>query len=174
MKLDLFVQYIGYGKRCSGCGLTRETTRFVLRTGERIIGEYLLCDTCQDRGGSLRFNVNCRSVTSNRMAKRRTIKLSRKLEKGVADDVGGYTTSGSGNGDDKDDVVVRGEWRIEHKFTKSASAFSLKTSQLKAVTEHASASGERPALVIDFRRLAKKFVVITYDTFLELVEKLRD
>jgi hypothetical protein len=103
--------------------------------------------------------------------RKRINKISRRLEAGVARDVGGYVTPGSGNRDDKNDVRKFGQWRIEHKFTDNSKSYSLTVQTMNSVVEHAELTGERPALVLDFRKLAKRFVVLTYDTFLEIVEK---
>jgi len=178
MRVDLVIRYIGYGKRCAYCGLMRETTRYTVRAGEEVLSEYLLCDSCQDNGHIVSLDIPCkyeRKVVGRKMDKRRRkriIKISRKLEEGVARDIGGFVTPGSGNQDDKDDVRKFGQWRIEHKFTDSAKSYSMAVRTLDAVVEHANLTGERPALVLNFRKLAKRFVVLTYDTFLEVVEKL--
>ena len=178
MRVDLVTRYIGYGKRCSYCGLMRETTRYSVRTGEEILAEYLLCDACQDRGHVVSLDIPCKYERKSvgkkvdKQRKKRIMKISKKLEAGVARDIGGYVTAGSGNRDDKDDVRKFGQWRIEHKFTDNVGSFSLKVLMLNTVVEHANLTGERPALVLNFRKLAKRFVVLTYDTFLEIVEAL--
>lgn len=172
MILELVVRYLGYGERCSGCGHSRETTRFTIRRGEMLLTQYLLCDTCQDKGHVVKFTVP--DITNGSLVERkRRVKLSRKLEVGVAKDIGGYTTLGSGNRDEKADIRKIYEWRLEHKYTSSVKGYRLETRQLDTVIRHANMTGERPGLVIDFTRLARKFVVMPYETFLEIVEKIR-
>jgi hypothetical protein len=173
MIVELVVRYLGYGERCSGCGHTKETTRFTIRKGELLLSQYLLCDSCQDHGYVVKFTIPDERP-DGKFERKRRVKLSRKLEMGVARDIGGYTTAGSGNQDEKADIRKIDEWRIEHKYTSSVMGYRLETKQLDAVIKHANMTGERPALLVDFRRLARKFVVIPYETFLEIVEKLRE
>lgn len=172
MNVELVVRYLGYGERCSGCGRTKETTRFTIRKGEQLLSQYLLCDACQDKGYVVKFTIPDERP-DGKQARKRRVKLSRKLETGVAQDIGGHTTAGSGNQDEKADIRKIDEWRIEHKYTKSVMGYRLETKQLDTVIRHANMTGEYPAMVIDFRRLARRFVVLPYETFLEIVEKLR-
>lgn len=172
MIVELVVRYLGYGERCSGCGRSKETTRFTIRKGELLLSQYLLCDACQDKGYVVKFTIPDEHA-DGKLVRRKRVKLSRKLETGVARDIGGYTTAGSGNQDEKADIRKIDEWRIEHKYTNSVAGYRLETTQLDAVIRHANMVGERPGLVIDFRKLARKFVVLPYETFLEIVEKLR-
>jgi hypothetical protein len=95
------------------------------------------------------------------------------MERALANDVDGVVQPGSGNQDDKDDVRVYGEWRFEHKYTDSVRSYKLEASDLAAVARHAKLSGEKPALVLNFRKLGKRFVTLPYDLFLEIMEKLR-
>jgi len=170
MKVDLVIRYLGFGKRCSGCGRVRETTRYVLKNGEDLLKEFLLCDACQDRGFIVSFDV--KSPTEAASAKRRRVKISRKLEREVAHDIGGKVQPGSGNQDAKADIRKVDEWRIEHKYTDSKAGFRLEVQSLAAVISHANLAGEWPAMVINFRKLARKFAVIPYELFLEIVENL--
>lgn len=173
MILELVVRYLGYGERCSGCGRTRETTRFTVRKGETLLSQYLLCDECQDTGYVVKFNIP-EYHTREGPLRRRRVKISRKLERGVAKDIQGYVTAGSGNRDEKADIRKIDEWRIEHKYTDSIKGFRLETKQLNTIISQANMTGEYPALLIDFRKLTRKFVVLPYETFLQIVEKLSD
>lgn len=172
MIVELVVRYLGYGERCSGCGRSKETTRFTIRKGETLLSQYLLCDACQDKGHVVKFTIPDETPDGKRVRRKR-VKLSRKLETGVAQDIGGYTTAGSGNQDDKADIRKIDEWRIEHKYTTSVKGFRVETNMLDSVIRHANMTGEYPGLVIDFRRLGRRFVMVPYETFLEIVEKLR-
>jgi hypothetical protein len=171
MSLELVIRYLGYGERCSNCGRVRETTRYTLRQQEDQLEQFKLCDACQDRGFVIRFNAKPIRVDQTKDRKRR-IKISRKLEKGVAEDLGGQITLGSGNRDTKADVRKVDEWRIEHKYTDKLS-FTLLISDLAAVIRHANRAAEWPAMVLNFRKAKRKFAIIPYELFLEIVEKIR-
>lgn len=171
MDLDLVIRYLGFGERCSNCGQVRETTRYTIRQGETRLQQFRLCDKCQDKGYVIKFTV--RPASTMKSERRRRVKISRRLEKGLAADVGGKVQPGSGNQDEKSDVRAIDEWRLEHKYTESVKGYRVLTDDLSAVIRHANMAGERPGLVLTFRRLARKFVIIPYETFLEIVEKLR-
>lgn len=172
MAFELVIRYLGYGERCSQCGRVRETTRYTIRQGEILLQQFKLCDACQDKGFVINFNPKRPKVEQSKDKKRR-IKLSRKLEKGVAEDLGGHTTPGSGNRDTKADIRKVDEWRIEHKYTESTRGYRLHVDDLSAIIKHANMAGEWPALVLNFRKLARQFAIIPYELFLEIVEKLR-
>lgn len=172
MKLELVIRYLGFGKRCSSCGRARETTQYKIRQGETELQDFLLCDACQDKGYVVSFEPK-RSSSMTSSQRKRQIKISQQLEKGVAQDIGGKVQPGSGNQDAKDDIRKVDEWRIEHKYTESTSGYRLLVESLAAVVSHANLAGEWPALVINFRKLKRKFAVIPYELFLEIVETLR-
>ena len=172
MKMELVIRYLGFGKQCAGCGRVRETTRYVIRQEDENLQEFLLCDACQDKGFVIGFEPRTPRANSMRDLRRR-IKVSRKLEKEVAHDLGGKVQPGSGNQDAKDDIRKIDEWRVEHKYTESTKGFRLLVENLASVVRHANLAGEWPALVINFRRVGRKFAVIPYELFLEFVEKLR-
>jgi len=172
MKVELVIRYLGFGRQCSGCGRVRETTRYQIRDqAEHILQEFLLCDGCQDNGYVVEFEPARSSSPVTKQERRRRIKISQKLEKGLALDIGGHTQPGSGNQDAKDDVRKIDEWRVEHKYTESTKGFRLLVDQLAAVVRHANIAGEWPALVITFRRLGRKFAVIPYELFIEIARK---
>lgn len=172
MTLELVIRYLGFGERCSSCGRTRETTRYTIRQGDVQLQEFKLCDGCQDKGFVIRFTPKKAStVTSGE--RRRRIKISRKLEQEVAEDIGGKTQPGSGNQDAKADIRKIDEWRIEHKYTDSVKGYRVQVDDLNTVIKHANMAGEWPSLVLNFRRLGRKFAILPYELFLEIVEKLR-
>lgn len=172
MKLELVIRYLGFGKRCSSCGRARETTQYKIRQGETALQDFLLCDACQDKGYVVSFEPK-RSSPITHSQRKRQIKISQKLEKEVAQDIGGKVQPGSGNQDAKDDIRKVDEWRIEHKYTDSTKGYRLLIDTLAAVIRHANLAGEWPALVINFRKLKRKFAVVPYELFLEIVETLR-
>jgi len=67
---------------------------------------------------------------------------------------GGKVTRGSGNGNDKGDVRVKGVLRIEAKTTKHKS-FSVTQDMLDKIEEAALTSAELPALVVEFNEEGK-------------------
>jgi len=174
VELELGIRYVGFGLSCYNCGKVRETTRYILRNAQtsELLQEFRLCDQCQDTGHVIKFSMKSVDPSASKRAARR-IRLSRSMERGLANDVGGEVQPGSGNQDDKDDVRVHGEWRFEHKYTDSNKSYTLHVSDLAAVARHAKLSGEKPGLVLNFRKLGKKFVTLPYDLFLEIMEKLR-
>jgi hypothetical protein len=169
---ELAIHYLGFGESCSNCGRVRETTRYSLRQGEIQLQEFRLCDKCQDEGFAIKFSPRKQSTTSKK-ARQRRIKISRELERGVAEDIGGKVQPGSGNQDAKSDIRKVDEWRIEHKYTDSVKGWRLTVEALNTVIRHANMAAEWPALIINFRRLKRKFAVVPYELFLEMVEKLR-
>lgn len=171
--LELGIRYVGFGLVCSNCGRVRETTRYVLRNEatEELLQEFRLCDACQDKGFVIRFKPFINQAEDFIRARR--VKISQKLERGLAKDVGGKVQPGSGNKDAKSDVRIVGAWRLEHKFTDSVKSYTLLVRDLSAVIRHANLAGEWPALVLTFRALARKFAILPYELFLEFVEKLR-
>ncbi len=172
MAFELVIRYLGFGDRCSQCGRVRETTRYTIRQSEVLLQQFKLCDACQDAGFVIGFNPK-RSSVERAKDKKKRIKISRKLEKGVAEDLEGHTTPGSGNQDTKADIRKVDEWRIEHKYTESTRGYRLLVDDLSAIIKHANMAGEWPALVLNFRKLARQFAIIPYELFLEIVEKLR-
>ena len=173
MKVELVIRYVGKGLRCNSCGLMKETTRYQLRDmkTEQPLEEFLLCDGCQDQGFAIGFNTAFNSPTEYLRARR--IRRSEVMESELAKDVSGKRQPGSGNQDEKADVRVMGEWRLEHKFTDKVKGYHLKVSDLSAIIRHANMANEWPAMVISFTRLKRKFTVIPYEVFLEMMEKLR-
>lgn len=169
--LELAIHYLGFGESCSSCGRVRETTRYTLRQGEDLLQEFRLCDKCQDDGFAIKFNP--RRPTISKKVRQRRIKISQKLERDVAEDIGGKVQPGSGNQDAKSDIRKVDEWRIEHKYTDSVKGWRLTVDMLNAVIRHANLAAEWPALIITFRRLKRKFAIVPYELFLEMVEKLR-
>ena len=173
MQVELVIRYMGYGKSCSHCGRVRETTRYVLRSSktEKILQEFLLCDACQDGGYVIKFNPQFAGVKDAMRARR--VQTSRKLEANLAVDMGGKVQPGSGNQDAKADVRVIGDWRLEHKFTESVKGYHLLVRDLSAVIKHANMVGEWPSMIIDFRTIGRKFAVLPYELFVEIVGRLR-
>jgi hypothetical protein len=172
MTLELVIRFVGFGKNCHSCGKVRKTTHYVLRQGEKLHQELHLCDDCQDDGHVIRFRPLIEQ--SDKKTRRKRVRLSQKLEKKLAVDMGGITHPGSGNKDAKGDIRLFGEWRIEHKFTNSVKSFLLKVEDLAAIVRHANTAGEWPALIIDFRKMTRRFVVLPFEVFEQLREKARD
>lgn len=173
LSLELGIRYVGFGLVCSNCGTVRETTRYVIRNAatEELLQEFLLCDACQDKGFVIRFKPILANVGDYMRARR--VRISQRLERGLAEDVGGKVQPGSGNKDAKGDVRIVGTWRLEHKYTDSLKSYTLLLRDLSAVIRHANLAGEWPAMVLTFRAVSRKFAVLPYELFLEFVERLR-
>ena len=172
MIAELFIHYCGHGYNCDCCGRNREACSYTLSIDGVVLQKFMLCDDCQDDGYTIKFTPKKPPIYSVSEKKRR-IKLSRRLEEGLAKDVGGHTQPGSGNQDAKSDVRVVDEWRLEHKFTDSKSSYTLKVEDLATVVRHANLAREWPGLIITFRKIARQFAVIPYELFLEIVERTR-
>ena len=170
---ELVIRHVGRGDRCNGCGRLRETTRYTIRKKDQMLQQFNLCDGCQDGGYSIQFDVPQMDGRTAGAVRRRQMRVSRKLEKELAHDVGGRTTPGSGNQDTKHDVRKVGEWRLEHKYTDSVSGYRMLVRDLRSVVAHGNLAGEWPGLVVNFRKLGRKFVTIPYELFLEMVDKVR-
>lgn len=170
--LELFIKYVGFGARCSNCGAVRETTRYSIRRGDDELQSFKLCDRCQDKGFTIKFNPKSKDAMWA-ADRRRRIKKSRKLEQDLAADMKGKVQPGSGNQDDKADVRVVDEWRMEHKYTESVKGYRLLVSDLARVIQHGNMAGEWPALVLNFVKLKRRFAILPYEVFLEIVEKVR-
>lgn len=180
---SLLIKYLGEGFCCSNCGRVRASTKYELRdTNGKCVAGFRLCDDCQDRGYEVRFTpCDLASLTRTahdrerreRLLRKRRVRLSRELEAGVAQDVGGRRTPGSGNTSHaKADIRKIGQWRLEHKFTDNRSSYSLHVADLAAVISHANMFNEWPGLILNFRKLKRSFVVLPYELFLWVVEIL--
>lgn len=170
MIVELAIHFRGSGVNCSSCGRSRESTCYTMSLDGKPIQEFALCDSCQDKGHIIKFTPK-REPTYSSYERRQRIRISRKLEQGLARDIGGKVQPGSGNQDAKDDVRVVNEWRLEHKYTDSTRSFTLLVEDLAAVVRHANLMAEWPGLVLTFRKLSRRFVIIPYELFLGLVEK---
>lgn len=74
---------------------------------------------------------------------------SRRQEKELASRFRGRMTRGSGRGNEKGDVRVRGLLRIEAKTTKHKS-FSVTREMVDKIENAAITTGELPALIVEF------------------------
>ena len=173
---ELVIRYVGRGDRSRGCGRLRETTRYTVRKkgSEAILQQFNLCDQCQDQGYAIQFDVPQLDGRAGGAIRRRQMRISRKLERELAVDVGGKITPGSGNQDTKHDVRKVGEWRLEHKYTDSVTGYRMLVKDLQSVVMHGNLAGEWPGLVTNFRKLGRKFVTLPYELFLEMVDRVRD
>ena len=174
---QLIIRFIGYGKRCSHCGHLEYTTQYSIcqkKPEPTILQSFYLCDTCQDKGFTVNFSPSTSHPKQSKAERKRRIKISRKLEQEVAIDTGGKIQPGSGNQDEKGDIRKIGEWRIEHKYTDSLKAFRLTTDILDTIIKHANMADEWPAVVINFRKLKRKFTVLPYELFISILENLHD
>lgn len=93
-------------------------------------------------------------------------KRAKRQEKELAKKLGGSRTPGSGNGDVKGDVRVRGFVRVECKTTGKRS-FAVTMDMIDKIEAAALSSGEIPVLVVEFndgmgKMLREVAVVPTY------------
>jgi len=174
MRVELVVRYVGKGLVCQGCNRRKETTKYQLRDvrTEQVLEEFQLCDGCQDRGFVISFDTSFKDP-KDYLAARRT-KRSAVMETELAKDMRGKRQPGSGNQDAKGDVRVMGEWRLEHKFTDNVKGYHLQTEDLATIVRHANMANEWPAMIIAFTKLQRKFAVLPYEVFLDMVEKVRE
>lgn len=177
MKAPFFIQVSdeGYGTHCDGCKQVTSTTRinFMQRQGSdsRIVRQSHLCAACIEDGVEIDLNLEMApDPEKSRLAKER-IKTSRKLEKVLADDLGGRPQPGSGGTrlrGYKGDVRVMGEWRLEHKYTDSLHFYKLHLIDLAKITGLAMEANEKPALIVEFAKAREAFAVLPYSLFKEL------
>lgn len=76
-------------------------------------------------------------------------KRSAKQESELASRAGGKIVRGSGRGNEKGDVRVKGVVRIEAKTTSKAS-FSITSEMVSKIELAAVSAGEAPAIVVEF------------------------
>jgi hypothetical protein len=93
-------------------------------------------------------------------------------EKKLAERIGGTTTKGSGNQNEKGDVRLRKVTRIECKTTKNKS-FSVSVDLLDKLDAAVFGAGELPFFEIELLLGARKAVVMTGDTLDMLIEMLK-
>lgn len=74
---------------------------------------------------------------------------SKNQERELARRLNGRVTRGSGNGNEKGDVRVKGICRIEAKTTM-AKSFSVTREMVRKIEEAAISTGELPVIVIEF------------------------
>lgn len=174
MRAELVIRYVGKGLNCNGCGRRKETTKYQLRNAKtgQPLEEFQLCDVCQDKGYVISFSTSFKDPKDYLAARRN--KLSAVMETELARDVRGKRQPGSGNQDEKGDVRVMGEWRLEHKFTENVKGYHLLVEDLATIVRHANMANEWPALIVAFTKLNRKFAVVPYEVFLDLVEKARE
>lgn len=99
-----------------------------------------------------------------------------KFESETAEALGGRRTPASGAGDTKGDGRVQGRFRIENKTT-AAKGYRLTKDTLQKIDDAARPYGERPILIVQFeQRLGphKRFAILEYNDFLELVDETSD
>ena len=93
-------------------------------------------------------------------------KYAPKMEKKIAQRLGGVRVKGSGSGAEKGDVRVKNVLRVEAKCTAKKS-FTVTREMVEKIERHALASGELPAIEIEFldekgKPAGKVAVVPTY------------
>lgn len=97
-------------------------------------------------------------------------KDSRKQERALARERGGFVNSGSGNGWVRKSDVRTEEELWEAKIT-SAKSFSLKDADLSKNKDYALVDGRIPLFLIQFLGSGNEWVVIDKEDYLELKER---
>lgn len=101
---------------------------------------------------------------------------SKKQEKNIAKDYGGYNISGSGSGKKKGDAVVPNVLRVEAKST-SKKSFSITRDMIDKIENAAVGSNELPIIEIDFlKELGNKdtLVILPKWAFEELFDAIKN
>jgi len=96
---------------------------------------------------------------------------SRAQEKALARRVGGQVTKGSGSGDERGDVRLRGVVRLEAKTTKNAS-FSVTTALIDKLEAAVLGAGEVPIMEIELLLGARTVIVMPAWALDDIMEAL--
>lgn len=177
MKAPFYLQLSeeGYGTHCDRCKQVTSTTciNFMRREGEggRILRQSHLCAACIEDGVEIDLNLELAPDPEKSRLSKERIKTSRRLEKVLADDLGGRPQPGSGGTrlrGYKGDVRVMGEWRLEHKYTDSLHYYRIQLLDLAKITGLAMEADEKPALIVEFAKAREAFAVLPYALFKEL------
>ena len=174
MKLPLSIEVsdAGYGDHCDACKCVTYTTSIVIKYRDQVFRQSLLCPKCIESGVDIDLNLELGADPERRKEAKQRIKQSRELEQVLADDMGGRVQPGSGSTrlpGFKGDVRVMGQWRVEHKYTKSLSRFPLKLVDIAKIIGHAMEANELPALIIEFVKARQSVAVIPFSLFLEMI-----
>ena len=98
------------------------------------------------------------------------LKDSQKQEARLANELGGFRNSGSGNGwVHKSDIRTPNEL-VEAKIT-SAKSYSLKDADLQKNSDYAIVTGRIPIFLIEFQGSGNRWVILSYDDYLDLRER---
>lgn len=175
MKLPLTIEITdpGQGHMCDSCRINDDTFQIDLLYRGDVIRRARLCHGCVYKGVEVDINLELSADPEKSKAAKRRVKDSRRLEKALADDLGGRPQPASGAtrlAGYKGDVRKMGRWRVEHKFTDSLLKYNLFTRDIASICAHAADSGENPALVVEFRKLHESFTILPTSLFLELVD----
>lgn len=101
-----------------------------------------------------------------------TVKDSQRQEKALSRKVGGFVTSGSGNG-----WLRKGDVWSEHEMWElkitSAKSYSLKDAELEKNSTQALVVGRIPVFLVEFQGSGNKWVILSEDDYLDLRERAR-
>lgn len=106
-------------------------------------------------------------MTLDRHERKQILKKSKRQEDRTADTYRGSRNSGSGNGWLRKNDVRSDKILFENKFTTATKSISLKSSDLKELTERAILD-DRVA-VLQFDLAGRRYVVLNEDDFLEMI-----
>ena len=156
-------------QRCDGCGRIAETVETTLMFNRRPIRRTALCQACLKDGVTIDLGLDYGTDHNQSHQTQQRLKAARTSERRVAQDLGGRVQPASGAVKlchCKADVRCE-DWLVEVKYT-DALRYQLRVSELEKVGRQASRTGDYPALVVDFRQLDARYVVLPFSLFQEL------
>lgn len=170
MKLTLDIRLVaaGYGSTCKKCRAVGHTTLLQVLQQDRVIAETNLCPRCIDTDTVVEVEV---SVSDPPRGTRAYGVESRRLEQVAARDLRASVQPGSGcslSASFKGDIRKQGKWLFEHKFTNSVKGFMLKLEDMAKVIRQTDAT-EHPAMIVEFRKIGERLVVVPFGTFQEKI-----
>lgn len=116
-------------------------------------------------------------ASSKRKGFKQNKRLSRKQEIDLADDLGGKVQLNSGaTVGSKGDVRVKGEYRVEAKFT-AANSYKLDLDELHKIESECEGL-EKPLFIVDFidkhtKKPKERYATLPYDQLKELIDAAR-
>jgi len=165
---------------CSKCGLQgiKPVVRVSVFGKEGIAETPPVCTLCMgDVQHSIELEEPEVEITSKRKGFKQNKRLSRKQEIDLAEDLGGKVQLNSGAVvGSKGDVRVKGEYRVEAKFT-AANSYKLDLDELYKIASECEGR-EKPLFVVDFldkhtKKPKDRFAILPYDQLKELIDAAR-
>jgi hypothetical protein len=112
--------------------------------------------------------LTCEDVLLGDDQRKRILRTSAKQEKRTAKTYNGRVQKGSGNTWLQSNDVRSSVFLIENKFTNNTSSFTIKEVDLSKLRKNALQEDRIPVLQFDLAN--RRYVVLTEDDFLEMIE----